>query len=650
MASSSNVKLGNTEFRKTPAGNLFTSDIKTIFSILLIRLDLNAHLNERNKNPFILGSKQYEFSFSLQKAICLLRNLCLLPSENRACLKVCYTIEQPFSQFLMSVFMTAKLLHTPADRTRKGPKDRVLLQPTPKGIAILQAFCRSIGLQRLPDVLFSSLNTMNLFLFERSEFTDKLLMSRVLIYLLFIKLMGPFPNVWSPSKEHDYAYVALPQNISIEDIKFSLDQNVMLSNFEPDNIAPPVDTLKGSNVYLNQSKILSPLAHKFFTNPDSDSHIQYYVSTVGVRTKSDVEVNFKTTKNYVFTTKAIWQWLMDCCDIFYPRDAAHVTARFLFYGLLEEVPASPENYAGLISKNKYVKLTTLGENIVKWGKKDDTDKNPQVDSKCLSNLGQLTSISRSPSVFPFLPRLSYPSSRQNLDKILKEPGLRHLFRHHLEKEHCSENLNAYLDVRRFLHMMGGLKNKMKLDNYNGSLSPNSININYSSLSSTAKNNEDFLSLVGTCIETACNIYSIYIMKDSPMEINIDSNLKNKIEKIIIGYVQYDYEKTCSVNSIEATIGNTLDSASGHTYLLHKKNGILKDTTMKEFSREAFKNKFGKLEINNLLFMISSLGHLYLLYEHVENATYHMMETDSLTKFLDSAVIDKIGSAFSLISV
>lgn len=60
---------------------------------------------------------------------------------------------------------------------------------------------------------------------------------------------------------------------------------------------------------------------------------------------------------------------MDCCDIFYPRDAAHVTARFLFYGLLEEVPASPENYAGLISKNKYVKLTTLGENIVKWGKR-----------------------------------------------------------------------------------------------------------------------------------------------------------------------------------------------------------------------------------------------------------------------------------------
>ena len=58
--------------------------------------------------------------------------------------------------------------------------------------------------EEFPEVLLAhDFNTMELFNFDRDTRSDRILYSEYLLYLLFNLMMGPEPNVWTPSNTQD---------------------------------------------------------------------------------------------------------------------------------------------------------------------------------------------------------------------------------------------------------------------------------------------------------------------------------------------------------------------------------------------------------------------------------------------------------------
>ena len=103
------------------------------------------------------------FSFSVDQAIEKMKNLELQVDIGTTYVNISYKIHPELAYHLLETFMAAKLLHTPADRTRAKLKDKVLLQPTPKGVNILQKYVKDIGLKDIPKVLLSELNSCLLY-------------------------------------------------------------------------------------------------------------------------------------------------------------------------------------------------------------------------------------------------------------------------------------------------------------------------------------------------------------------------------------------------------------------------------------------------------------------------------------------------------
>lgn len=113
-------------------------------------------------------------------------------------------------------------------------------------------------------------------------------------------MMGPEPNVWTPSNTQD----ALP-SLNFSDSEsfdklykvFSNSQdakNAKQNNDDSSDVGDSVllviaisqKTHQSSETHsVTDSKEMatSPFHHRYFTNPESDAHSQYYVSSVGVR-------------------------------------------------------------------------------------------------------------------------------------------------------------------------------------------------------------------------------------------------------------------------------------------------------------------------------------------------------------------------------
>ena len=328
-------ELASKSFSRTPNGLLFTNDLKTVYSLLLICLDLKEESAE-SKSILNAFNKNYPFTFTVKTAIEKMGKLELSVNMSATCMSMSYAIKPALARHLLELFMSAKLLHTPADRTRSEPKEKVLLQPTPKGVAILQKYVKDIGLKKIPDIVLSSFNSLDFFTFERSSVTDSIIHSDYLIHILFIRMMGPYPNVWSPTKPADKV-PSLGTLLEYDNDSFTFENleysgaNGFISDIANQNLHENIDNSWLSQIpekELQKEDRVSPFAHRFFTNPDSDSHIQYYVSDSGVRLfKSKIFGKHKTAIDYSFTSKSLWQWLMDCTDIMYPKDCLLYTSR-----------------------------------------------------------------------------------------------------------------------------------------------------------------------------------------------------------------------------------------------------------------------------------------------------------------------------------
>lgn len=672
-------ELASKTFSRTPNGAIYTDDIKMIYCTFLICLDLKADPLEPRKWYSSLGKNHYAFSFSLEEGIEKMANLSLSVDMTTPSIEISYSIQPELAHQLITTFMEAKLLQTPADRTRSIPKSKSILQPTPKGVGILQKYVRKIGLKSLPPILLSDYNSMEIFTFERSSVTDSIIYSNRLICILLNRMMGSCPNFWSPEKSCD-KIPSLSKLLEYNSDVFSFEtvDYGCLDGFERkqgDQTPSWLDQI--SSERLHDENRVSPLAHRFFTNPDSDSHVQYYSTDCGLRiNKSKFFGNPKVLFNYCFTTKAIWQWIMDCTDIMYPREAVSAAALFLKAGLIVPIlipPSENLNRKFCISRTSFYTLTRRAWDVVQWNTEkgirksmcnfSSTPSNSCVRSIFSANIEENTT-ERPVSSDSSSNRKDMSSQAQikSIDEILRDPGMKYLFRQHLESEFCAENLDAFIDIRKFLKKMGLLKNLIE-SKHASDLKSKKTRSRCSDSNIRSAIESALTRHANECLELGYHIYSSYIVVNAPYQLNIDHHLREAINQVMLHSAtpsprghknEGELLRTCS--SIELSAQSTqrseplnifrysffnqsdltLQSGGQFTKLprpsslmrgneerRRRSTQVTRDITLLATSESKLQGTFNMLKT------------LYPLFENVSEDLYRLMRQDSLQKFVSS---------------
>lgn len=452
---------------KTVDGTVYEKDLMDVFALMIIALDLSSA-----PPPKFSFLKHNPYLFHLETALAVMRDLKFSFDLFPTTTTIAYRIELEQAEGLVNRFYAAKLLHSPADRTRNRPKSGVYLQPTPKGVAIVRDFCKRVGLYHgkcPPIVMDRSFNTMELLYFERDVLSDKIMYSDFFLCILLIRLMGPKPNVWSPKMKPD----PLPE------AKFGAE--VALADFLETAASPAV-----------QKNIQSPFYHRFFTNPESDAHIQYYVSTPGVRLFRDKSFSGQVVP-FCTSGAAITQWLCDCTDIMATGQVIQMATLLLRRGYIEaiEIPPLVSRHDQFInSKDAFYILGSFGTGVVSW----------DVYSK--------------PTRFASSRRKAF-----TLEDILRDPGMRYLFRKHLETEYCVENLDLFVQLKLFERR---IKYLTRLIESKG---------NYEE--DTERVKRLLAKLGGMCMLLAYYIYFTYLCDESPFVVNIDYKLRDTVQRLML---------------------------------------------------------------------------------------------------------------------
>lgn len=669
-------------FRRTPNGLIFSEDLRVVYSVFLICLDLQDVDKDAKKGVFPFQKTVYPFSFSISDAIEIMKHLELQVDMGITCTSISYTIQSEMAYYLLEVFMTAKLLHTPADRTRSLPKDKVLLQPTPKGVAILQKYIRDVGSKKIPDILTSDFSSMELFSFERSSETDSVIHSDYLIHILFITMMGISPNVWSPSKPNDKIPCLSKlleynnnDDLTFENLQFTnANQLQMLESEKEFNWQ---DHLSEERLY--DEKRTSPFAHRFFTNPDSDSHIQYYTSNCGLRLfKGKSYGQNKTLIDYSFTTKALWQWLMDCSDIMYPKEAVSVAAIFLKCGLIIPILDNCSQRSRFyISRSCHYTFSKRGWDVCQWNMDNVGDISSSTsiggsDKKKCRRESYLfdTATSEESFLAKDLPgsdsekTIIPPEYRfKEFDDILNDPGMRYLFRRHLENEFCVENLDAFFEIKKFLKKVMLLEKLKDTRNSGGTRRGGKGKI--SEIKEVIE--AALVKQTNECLEIGYHIYASYITVGAPYQLNIDHTLRESISTIMLQpklplpkrfSFKINIEDILSIS--EGDLGITTSPLQKPEPALFREDMSQRTSTKKvsvpkrksnstdldsEVKDGVYPRKFSyaspfepELQENKTLnTAIDMVRTLAPLLENLNQSLYRLMKVDSLQKFLNSSV-------------
>lgn len=708
------------DFNRTPKGLMFAKDIKDIFCIVLICLDMKKKLvdktnvKKKKKRSFIsklASSSVWEFNneayycFYLDECIEEMKNLAVNVNMETTTVSILYSIKPEMSLQLIKIFMNAKLLHNPTDRTNTDLNNKSILQPTPKGVSILTKYIKDMGIKKqIPDIVFSNLNSTYLFNFERSSVTDRIIYSDYFIKLIFTKMFSDAPTIWSPdTKSNKIASLKtlLGGNDDINEFDFTgqQTQNIMdiinqqhsqaQNPFADTNIIFP-DELQDAAL-LNDEDRVSPLHHKFFTNPESDSHIQYYSHLSGIRmfyNKEFIEIiqtekkNIKTKKQvitYSFSTKAIVQWLMDCTDLIYFKEAVIMASLFYKCGLITPICLSPsvarkDNFT--ISKKNLYTFTKKGCDWLDWNENylqslytdwsEEREKRLSQLEKSVVSTGSNEELASNED---FKNKEVYVVS---LESILNDPGKRFLFKSHLDKELCSENFSAYTDIKKFLKKMDNVENFVDVKEKTKRLSnkdAKSITL-YNSLKSR------LMKECNDCLSMAYQIFATYIADRSSKLINIDYNLRNLISNLILNSSSSLTAKNplspfsealgIKENTITQEKSNikslVIDEAVDPNLKIHTSEWPTKINSMDRKSKPMGLNILGDSQkqiinkdsdyfFSNQLFKdniildspteglvthsLYILSKLKPLFEDVNRKLYKIMETDSLPKFLNN---------------
>jgi hypothetical protein len=385
----------------------------------------------------------------------------------------------------------------------------------------------------------------------------------------------------------------------------------------------------------------SPFHHTSFTNPESDSHVQYYVSYKGVRlyrncTFGDVKIE------YCFNAKAAWQWIMDCTDIMYPQETTNILNLFYRYGLIEPIilpPSTATSQKSLLpKKTSFYTLSKKGWDISHWNgsKKQIHVANGEEitigsEGITLNNQALLQDNASFDEVNP-INRLD----QLDIKKVLSDPGMRYLFRLHLEKEYCAENLDVYMDIRFFTKKMTILMSILEIQK-----KPPIDNQDRKTPSKRA-----VVKLINECLSSAYNIYSSYVTIGAPYQLNIDHRLRELITQTMLHTTSPLRSKFDEL----AMIGSTVPSTPEPAYLrgvpsdalrlapeirsarvMNNKNLSIEIPTV---DAEDFNSPMTPTEeeMNRSLHMLEML---FPLVDQVGKQILKMLEFDSFPKFLAS---------------
>lgn len=524
-----------TKLSTTPDGKIFDFELTNIFSIMIICLNLKERDTQRGTFSF---SKTYPYLFYVANALLVLKVLKFTVEQSKTLTSMEYSINPELGFALVKKFYLGNFLHAPADRTRSEPSHSAALQPTPKGTCILQNFVERVGMdmKNYPPILFSNFNSMYLLKFDRDPKNDKILYSKYLINLIFITMMGDLPHVWSSlAKPEPIPPIKKKLKLSVWQDEELSDENSNLNSVSSTNSNLYVTNLKNqykisdSNQEIglpdfrkvSTSSIPStvttdgelvakfPFYHKYFTNPESDSHIQYYVSSSGVRVFENKQYYLENGGGHVnipysFSGKAILQWLCDCTEICNPNQGIGIANLLLKMQLIEPIIArgSKSNCESFLpARNAYYKLSKQGETICHWNKSEDKRKPKEYEKNSEFNGAGSDTLGDSQAAKVTI----------NLATTLRDPGLRLLFKEHLESEFCLENLQVYQLLKEF-------HSQMKTCKIIYLKSKESDNLLISSMLNKKLHDLETM---------ACQVYVNFLAEDAPHVINIDFELRKQ---------------------------------------------------------------------------------------------------------------------------
>lgn len=633
-----------------PKNRITEHKLMEIYAFVIIGLNLTEDIPKR----YFSLSKSTPFTFTVDQCIEVMANLELNIELANTTSIISYKFKLSLARVLIRKFFNAKLLHCPSDRTLNYLDDLVLLQPTAKGLAIVHKFCKTIGMkpERVPRILLTSHNSMNLIGLDRDTVTDNIVYSDYLVHILFQKMLGKKQNTWSSYNDADPIKILYNEHSTSDDEFCTLNVTVGSSpfsaisnrNLESDHQEPLLQSIK------------SPYHHRYFTNPDLDSHMQYYTSDMGVRFHKACE--FKSGGQNILlhnclTGKSICQWLCDCTDVLTIWQASEIGALFLKAKLLDPVlfyPSKSNFDRFLCSSNCYYTISKLGKKISFWDTYNNSRIQARMTNKVFNRLK--TEIGDDIKFLIDKSNIEYDIQKVNQDEItledtLKDPGLRYLFRQHLEMGLCVENLDAYMKLRQFeskISILGKL-----LDNL-----------------STDDNNHIF-ELANESMSIAYNIYLTYLNTESPFALNIDYQLKMQVANMltILNLNPASCAAATYLNTPTRLTSNEDDSAcSSSSESAHQttcgvctivseessvdnKVNTANATAASEGSKfrrlVSFKNssKVEKVTVASL----TTLANISVSYELIKKQIFRMMEIDSFPKFLESELCTLIHHNF-----
>lgn len=491
------------ELVSSDVAEIYEKNFIDVFAILVIQLRLVA---EPDRGWRSLVRSTHPFCFETSDAIKEMKNLELFVLLRIVTTTIKYTIRKDLAIALLSKFFTAHMIHDPASRTVSNFKSDSKLQITPKGAALVYEFCKNVGMkeEEMPYVVFSNLNTMQLFHFDRSSAKGKVLHSEYLNHVLITKVMGHKPNVWCPDQN-----LIPARNLFFEEASYC------------DNSIESEQVPKGKHV--------SPIYHRYFSNPQSEAQIQYYESRSGVRLFRNRVFSLNgvsVTVEYCFSGKALVQWLTDCSTLHSASEACEIGQILLDQKLITAVTSTLFSESFYNHADAIYTLTELGGQSCRWWHINPTAEREASEST-RAELDNQPSNSEISKIKRF--------RAVTLDYALSDPGIRYLFRMHLEKERCVENFETYCQLQEFISKKR-VCGRMLRHAIREKLAPKRKELR-ASIESFATSNTLM----------AFQIYSKYFSLESLYNLNIGFGLQQELDSIIA--------------RVETTLVTPLDSAN-----------------------------------------------------------------------------------------
>jgi hypothetical protein len=305
--------------RLTGDNRLFSRDFQDLFSTLMVSLKL-----ETNRIRF----SKFDHTFTTEEAI---NNLSVLkfsqtnrmpdPKDPSRILttmtSITFSMSKDKARSVCQCFVDACFIECVRRKlTTRFPLIGDLFRLTPKGINILQRFCRQQGItvKHIMDLLDSPQNSMELVILERDFVTDQLLLDHTTIEIIFCRFAGQ----------------------------------------------------DGPNVKITMS------------NSGLDSFSGYTNSVIGVKMAKERKIGDKIIQN-TFTGQAAVDWLMNCCTTIDRHEAFQIAEMFvkqeLIWSIIEDksyIQHNPEATMFQPTWQALYGITGRGQQVCGWIAQDKT--------------------------------------------------------------------------------------------------------------------------------------------------------------------------------------------------------------------------------------------------------------------------------------